>query len=36
MREADGLIEIPETVTSVIPGDQVRVLPFTEVGLPPR
>jgi molybdopterin molybdotransferase len=36
LREADGLIEIPEDATSVAPGDRVRFLPFTEVGLPPR
>ncbi len=36
LREADGLIEIPEDATSVSRGDRVRFLPFTEVGLPPR
>lgn len=36
LREADGLIEIPEDVASVARGDRVRFLPFTEVGLPPR
>ncbi len=36
LREADGLIEIPEEVTSVAPGDPVRFMPFSETGLPPR
>lgn len=36
LREADGLIEIPEDVTAVAPGDPVRFLPFTEAGLQPR
>ncbi|MEJ8574402.1 gephyrin-like molybdotransferase Glp [Microbaculum marinum] len=34
LREADGLIEIPEDVTAVASGDPVRFLPFSEVGLP--
>jgi len=36
LREADGLIEIPEEVTAVRAGDPVAFLPFTELGLPPR
>lgn len=36
LREADGLIEIPEEVTAVAEGDPVRFIPFTELGLPPR
>lgn len=36
LREADGLIEIPEDVTAVRRGDRVRFLPFGEAGLPPR
>ena len=36
LREADGLIEIPEDVTAVKRGDRVRFLPFGEAGLPPR
>lgn len=33
LREADGLIEIPEDVTSLAKGDPVRFLPFGAVGL---
>jgi molybdopterin molybdotransferase len=36
LREADGLVEIPEDVTAVAKGDPVRFLPFSEVGLPSR
>jgi len=36
LREADGLIEIPEDATSLAKGDSVRFLPFSEVGLPAR
>ena len=34
LREADGLIEIPEDVAEVNPGDPVDFIPFTEFGLP--
>lgn len=33
LREADGLIEIPEEATALAKGDPVRFLPFGEVGL---
>lgn len=36
LREADGLVEIPEDVTAIARGEPVRFLPFSEVGLPPR
>nr|WP_306266608.1 gephyrin-like molybdotransferase Glp [Pararhizobium sp. IMCC3301] len=36
LREADGLIEIPEAVTQIEPGDTVSFIPFTELGLPSR
>lgn len=36
LREADGLIEIPEESTGVAEGDLVCFIPFTEFGLPPR
>ena len=35
MREADGLIEVPEDVSEVKEGDMVDFIPFTEFGLPP-
>jgi molybdopterin molybdotransferase len=35
LRQADGLIEIPEESTGVAEGDPVRFIPFTEFGLPP-
>ncbi len=35
LREADGLIEIPEDVTSIAPGDPVAFIPFTEFGIKP-
>jgi len=35
LREADGLIEIPEDVTSIAPGDPVTFIPFTEFGIKP-
>jgi molybdopterin molybdotransferase len=34
LREADGLIEIPENVSEVKEGDIVDFIPFTEFGLP--
>lgn len=34
LRTASGLIEIPEAVTRVAPGDPVAFIPFTEFGLP--
>jgi molybdopterin molybdotransferase len=34
LREADGLIEVPEDVTEVKEGDAVDFIPFTEFGLP--
>jgi len=33
LREADGLIEIPEDVTSVSKGDLLRFIPWTEFGI---
>ncbi len=36
LREADGLIEIPEPTTSVHSGEIVSFIPFTEFGLPAR
>lgn len=35
LREADGLIEIPEDVTSIAPGDLIAFIPFTEFGIKP-
>jgi len=35
LREADGLIEVPEEVIEVKEGDMVDFIPFTEFGLPP-
>ena len=35
LREADGLIEIPEDVAEIRPGDPVDFIPFTEFGLAP-
>ena len=34
LREADGLIELPEETTSVAPGDLVAFVPFSELGVP--
>ena len=34
LREADGLIEVPEDVSGVKEGDIVDFIPFTEFGLP--
>ena len=36
LRAADGLIELPESVTSVRPGEPVTFIPFSEFGLAPR
>ena len=36
LRQAEGLIEVPEEVTEVKPGDSLGFIPFTEFGLPPR
>jgi molybdopterin molybdotransferase len=36
LREADGLIEIPEETTSIERGEPVDFIPFTGFGLPPR
>jgi len=36
LREADGLIEIAETATSLQPGEMVDFIPFSEFGLSPR
>lgn len=36
LRQAEGLIEVPEEVTEVKPGDSLAFIPFTEFGLPPR
>lgn len=36
LREADGLVEIPEEATSVEKGSLVDFIPFTEFGLPGR
>jgi molybdopterin molybdotransferase len=33
LREADGLIDIPEDVVDVKPGDQVAFIPFSEFGI---
>jgi molybdopterin molybdotransferase len=33
LREADGLVEIPEDVTSIRKGDMVSFLPFSGFGL---
>jgi molybdopterin molybdotransferase len=33
LRLADGLIEIPENVPQVSPGDSVAFIPFTEFGI---
>ncbi len=35
LREADGLIEIPEDVTEIAPGDPIAFIPFTEFGMSP-
>ena len=34
LREADGLIELPEETVSVAPGDLVAFVPFSELGVP--
>ncbi|WP_343068626.1 gephyrin-like molybdotransferase Glp [Kaustia mangrovi] len=36
LRAADGLIELPEEVTRIAPGDPVRYLPFSAFGVMPR
>ena len=36
LREADGLVELPEDVTRVDVGDMVAFLPFSEFGIAPR
>jgi molybdopterin molybdotransferase len=36
LRAADGLIDIPEDVTEVRPGDLVLFIPFAEFGIPSR
>jgi molybdopterin molybdotransferase len=36
LRAADGLIEIPENVTEVKPGDRVAFIPFSEFGIAGR
>ncbi len=36
LREADGLIELPEDLTRVDAGDPVAFLPFPELGIAPR
>jgi molybdopterin molybdotransferase len=36
LRQAEGLIEVAEEITSVAPGDTLNFIPFTEFGLPPR
>jgi len=36
LRAADGLIDIPEEVEAVKPGDPVAFIPFTEFGIPAR
>jgi len=33
LRDADGLIEVPEEVSEVKEGDVVSFIPFTEFGL---
>jgi molybdopterin molybdotransferase len=33
LRAADGLIDIPEDVVAVRPGDLVSFIPFTEFGI---
>jgi molybdopterin molybdotransferase len=35
LRQATGLIEIPEDITEISEGDLVAFIPFTEFGLPP-
>jgi molybdopterin molybdotransferase len=35
LREADGLIELPENTTEVTPGDPIAFIPFTEFGIKP-
>ncbi len=35
LREADGLIEIPEDTVEITPGDPVAFIPFTEFGIRP-
>ncbi len=34
LREADGLIELPEDMTEIEPGDPIAFIPFTEFGIP--
>ncbi len=36
LRAADGLIELDETVSRVVPGDMVGFIPFPELGILPR
>lgn len=36
LRESDGLIELPEDVSTLSKGDPVAFLPYTAFGLPPR
>jgi molybdopterin molybdotransferase len=36
LRQAEGLIEVPEEITEVKQGDLLDFIPFTEFGLPPR
>jgi len=35
LREADGLIEIPEDTVEITPGDPIAFIPFTEFGIKP-
>ncbi|RIA47198.1 gephyrin-like molybdotransferase Glp [Dichotomicrobium thermohalophilum] len=35
LREADGLIELPEKTTEIAPGDPIAFIPFTEFGVRP-
>jgi len=35
LREADGLIELPENTTEITPGDPIAFIPFTEFGIKP-
>lgn len=36
LRQAEGLIEVPEEVTAIAEGDPLAFIPFTELGLPPK
>ncbi|MGE0213263.1 MAG: gephyrin-like molybdotransferase Glp [Parvibaculaceae bacterium] len=36
LRQAEGLIEVPEEMTAIAEGEPLAFIPFTELGLPPK